>query len=188
MRFSCRVTASSDRDAGMAAPSLHEPPACAAPAKAGNHKKTAASIPRSRRILSAISLRPLTSSIRVEPRELLNLEPFQPTRSQFCFTIGEALGARQSETQSDGLFCAYSCAKSLDRIPDTLIEPSLDLVTKSLRQNGSELVESALVVKLQQVVPVQAESADWCLSIEAGMGSMPVVAVLPFRQICFSLV
>ncbi len=57
-------------------------------------------------------------------------------------------------------------------------------------EGGRELHAGScyLAVKLQQVVPVQAESADWCLSIEAGMGSMPVVAVLPFRQICFSLV
>ena len=32
------------------------------------------------------------------------------------FEIGSALGARQSETRRDELFCANSCARSLDRI------------------------------------------------------------------------
>ncbi len=60
------------------------------------------------------------------------------------FEIGSALGARQSETRRDGLFCTNSCAKPLDRIQIRSFGPSLDLVTKSLRQNGSELVERAL--------------------------------------------
>ena len=46
--------------------------------------------------------------------------------------IGSALVARQSETRRDGLFCANSCAKSLDRIQ---IHPSSLCLT--LSQNRS---------------------------------------------------
>ena len=50
-----------------------------------------------------------------------------------------------------GRFCANPDAKSLGRIADTAGAPSLDLVTKSLRQNGSIKREKDL-----DVVPVSA--------------------------------
>ena len=42
---------------------------------------------------------------------------------------------------------------------------------------GRYLARSGLVVESQQVVPVEAESGGWRLSCQAGVRSMPVVAV-----------
>ncbi|MBN4046599.1 hypothetical protein JYU02_01215 [bacterium AH-315-P15] len=60
-----------------------------------------------------------------------------------------AVGARQSEAhhskiQWDRRFCINSGAKSLGHIPDMAGAPLLDLVTKSLCQNGQELSKGAL--------------------------------------------
>ena len=56
-----------------------------------------------------------------------------------------APGVRQRQAQRDGGFLrANPGAKSLDPIPDRFCEPLLDLVIKSLRQKGSELVKRAL--------------------------------------------
>jgi hypothetical protein len=45
-----------------------------------------------------------------------------------------------------------------------------------------------LVVESQQVVLREAESADGCLSLEAAVRSMPVVAMHPDRQVSFSMI
>ena len=69
--------------------------------------------------------------------------------------LGKSLdeeGARPSATRRDGSFCTNIGAKALDRIADMACEHLLDLVTKRLRQNGSEFIERALVVTSQEVV------------------------------------
>jgi hypothetical protein len=47
---------------------------------------------------------------------------------------------------------------------------------------------NVLIVKLQEVVPGQTESADGCLFAEASMRSMPVVAMQPKWKIALSLI
>ena len=44
-----------------------------------------------------------------------------------------------------------------------------------------------LAVKMQDVVPGQAEAADGCLLCEASMGPVPVIAMQPYRQGAVSL-
>ena len=61
--------------------------------------------------------------------------------------LGKSLdeeGARPSATRRDGSFCTNIGAKALDRIADMACEHLLDLVTKRLRQNGSEFIKRAL--------------------------------------------
>lgn len=57
-------------------------------------------------------------------------------------TTGSAPGARQLEALRDGRYCTNSGEMPLDCI-QIRHAPLLDLVTKPLRQNGSELAERA---------------------------------------------
>ena len=73
--------------------------------------------------------------------------------------LGKSLdeeGARPSATRRDGSFCTNIGAKALDRIADMACEHLLDLVTKRLRQNGSEFIKRALECFRKNSVPSEA--------------------------------